>query len=139
MAKIYTTDSASRFTYSGINTGFNTNSGQNGLLHGIPLVLPPSILATREIDLEKETQNLKSRKRRKMYEDILHNVAIDVSWFKPIAHTFGGIAGCLISDCFLLVFDEEAEGNSSEWLLIPPPCGDTNCSFPSGKGANGRP
>ena len=51
----------------------------------------------------------------------------------------GFIETLAFEELFLLEVDDETGAKSREWLLIPPPCGDTNCSFPSGKGANGRP
>ena len=120
MTRIEPTESAGRFTYSNIHTGVNTYSGQNGLVTGIPLVLPPAVSTTREIDLEKEKQNLMSRKRLKIYEDILYNVAIDVIWFKPICYTFGGIAGCLISNCVLTFLPAQNVFNYPEyWYEFP--------------------
>jgi hypothetical protein len=34
----------------------------------------------------------------------LCNISINKTWFKAIAHTFGGIAGCVILDCFLTLY-----------------------------------
>ena len=77
------------------------SSVQNNRVNVLPLVLPPSVSTIREIEQEKEKQTLRSRKRQELYEDILCNTAINQNWFKAIAHTFSGLAGCLISNSFL--------------------------------------
>ena len=51
----------------------------------------------------------------------------------------GFIERFALEDCFRLDEDDDMIGKSKELPLIPPPCGDTNCSLPSGKGAKGRP
>jgi hypothetical protein len=87
-----------------ITDSINIASAHNGSTTVIPFVLPGSDLAISEIEQQKEVQTLKSRKRHEMYEGILNNIEFDLNWFKPIAHTFGGIGGCLISNCVLTLF-----------------------------------